>query len=292
MSHQRGGGARLSLRLWVELATAIPAKYRDSTQQLQFALWEVRDWLWPNGWKRSRMMPRLRHAMAEVDRMRFTTALPGGGRTSWRAVGFTGIFPPNARLDDRAIAHIELPPGSGHGPLIHRPSLRALGLHSAPQYRAALGMAYHWWDRAINGKYILPQRRRLARSPTGLPVTITGEIITDRQGSPINNKIMIIAGKKRKPHPDLVWLDQNGERTTFEHAALEPNPTASARYPIFEGADLIRLFHPDVATGANRRQQIKRARRELEKMAAAGLCVIEDIDGGYRIMPPQWWGPK
>ena len=296
ISYQRGGGARLALRMWVEFVTAVPINQRSREQQIEFALWEIRDWLWPDGWTRTSQFPRLRQAMAEVDRMRLTVNLPSGGRTAWRAVGFLGLFPPNARLDDRAIAQINLPPGSGHGPLVHKPTLRELGLRSAPQYRAALGMAYHWWDQAVNGNYILPHRKSLLTNPQGMPLKNTGEIIRDKDSYPIA-RLMIGAGTRRKPHPDLVWISEQHELVPYEHAALEKNPAAwglngKSGYPIIKGNDLIQLFHPTISKGKNRYVQLTRARTELKKMAAADLCIIEEADGGYRIMPPQWWGPR
>lgn len=295
-SYQRGGGAAPELRLWVEFATAVPVDKRYREQKIEFALWEARDWLWPEGWNRTRQFPRLRQAMFKVDQMRLIVNLPSGGRTAWRVVGFLGMFPPNARLDDKAIAQINLPPRSGHGPLVHKPTLRQLGVQSAPQYRGALGMAYHWWDQAVNGRYILPYRKRLLTNPQGMALKKNGEIIRDKVGDPIS-RLMTGAGDRRKPHPDLVWINDKGELVPYEHAALEKNPAAwglngKKGYPIIKDNDLIQLFHSDVAKGVNRRVRLTRARSELEKMAKNDLCVIEEIDGGYRIMPPQWWGPR
>lgn len=298
-SYQRGGGAAPELRLWVEFVTQVPVDMRYREQKIEFVLREIRDWLWPNGWDRSRQFPRLRQAMFRVDQMRLIVKLPGGGRTAWRAVGFLGMFPPNAKLDDKAIAQINLPPGSGHGPLVHKPTLRQLGVQSAPQYRAALGMAYHWWDQAVKGNYIRPYRKSLLTNSEGIPLNSAGEIIRDKYGNPIK-KLFIGSGTNRKPHPDLVWINAQRNKcdlVPFEHASLEKNPAAwglngKAGYPIIEGNDLIKLFHPTVSEGENRYVQLTRARSELEEMAKANLCVIEDIDKGYRIMPPQWWGPR
>ena len=63
-------------------------------------------------------------------------------------------------------------------------------------------------------------------------------------------------------------------------------------YPIIKDNDLIKLFHHAVSEGANRYVQLTRARSELEEMAKTNLCVIDNVDRGYRIMPPQWWGPR
>ena len=75
---------------------------------------------------------------------------------------------PGSHNVDGDVAQIKLPPGSGHGPLVHKPTLRQLGVQSAPQYRGALGMAYHWWDQAVNGSYILPYRKKLLTNPQGM----------------------------------------------------------------------------------------------------------------------------
>ena len=293
--YQGGGGAALPLRIWVEVVTAVRIEDRERGRSvpIPFTLREMIEAQWPDGWQRNNQMPRLRRGMADVDRLRFTVQLPGGGRTSWRAVGWTGIFPHDARLDDVAIAHVILPPGSSHGPKIHKPTLRRLGVKSAAKYRAALGMAYHWWDRAIKGRYILPYRKQLLRDRYGNPAKADGRAILDGSGRPIQ-KLMIGSGKKRRPHPDLVWIDDQGHLAPFEHAAQEKHPTAwglegKKGYPIIRGNDLIRLFDSKVKKEKQRRKQLSKARRNLEEMKKEGLCVTENVDGGYRIMPPQWW---
>ena len=293
--YQGGGGAALPLRIWVEVVTAVRIEERERGRPIPipFTLREMIEGQWPDGWQRNNQMPRLRRGMADVDRLRFTVQLPNGGRTSWRAVGWTGIFPPDARLDDVAIAHVILPPGSSHGPKIHKPTLRRLGVKSAAQYRAALGMAYHWWDRAIKGRNILPYRKQLLRDRYGNPAKVDGGAILDGSGRPIQ-QLMIGSGKNRRPHPDLVWIDDQGNLAPFEHAAQEKNPAAwglegKKGYPIIRRDDLIRLFDPNVKKGTQRRKQLSNARRNLEAMAKEGLCVIENVDGGYRVMPPPWW---
>lgn len=293
--YQGGGGAALPLRIWVEVVTAVRIEDRERGRSvpIPFTLREMIATQWPDGWQRNNQMPRLRRGMADVDRLRFTVQLPGGGRTSWRAVGWTGIYPHDARLDDVAIAHVILPPGSSHGPKIHKPTLRRLGVKSAAKYRAALGLAYHWWDRAIKGQYILPYRKQLLRDRHGNPAKVDGVAILDGSGKPIQ-QLMIGSGKKRRPHPDLVWIDDQGNLAPFEHAAQEKHPTAwglegKKGYPIIRGDDLIRLFDSKVRKGTQRRKQLSNARRNLEAMAKEDLCVIENVDGGYRIMPPPWW---
>lgn len=293
--YQGGGGAALPLRIWVEVVTSVRIEDRERGRSvpIPFTLREMIAGQWPDGWQRNNQMPRLRRGMADVDQLRFTVKLPGGGRTSWRAVGWTGIFPHDARLDDVAIAHVVLPPGSSHGPKIHKPTLRRLGVKSAAQYRAALGMAYHWWDRAIKGRYILPYRKQLLRDRYGNPAKVDGGAILDDSGRPIQ-QLMIGSGKKRRPHPDLAWIDDQGNLAPFEHAAQEKNPAAwgledKKGYPIIRGDDLIRLFNPKVKKGTQRRKQLSYARQDLEAMAKEVLCVIETVDGGYRVMPPPWW---
>jgi len=293
--YQGGGGAALPLRIWVEVVTAVRIEDRERGRSIPipYTLREMIATQWPDGWQRNNQMPRLRRGMADVDRLRFTVQLPGGGRTSWRAVGWTGIYPHDARLDDVAIAHVILPPGSSHGPKIHKPTLRRLGVKSAAQYRAALGMAYHWWDRAIKGRYILPYRKQLLRDRYGNPAKADGRAILDGSGRPIQ-KLMIGNGEKRRPHPDLVWIDEQDNYAPFEYAAEEKNPAAwglegKKGYPIIRGDDLIRLFDSKVKKGIQRRKQLSNSRRNLATMEKEGLCVIEDMDDGYRIMPPPWW---
>ena len=45
---------------------------------------------------------------------------------------------------ERVQLAVDLPPGSGKGPLIDRPALRAAGVVSAPAYRLALSLSALW----------------------------------------------------------------------------------------------------------------------------------------------------
>ena len=176
--------------------------------------------------------------------------------------------------DDEILMEIELPPGSGRGPLIHRVVLRGYGVQSAALYRAYLSAAYLWDEFGTHaGKVIQATRPAVLRDDEGSLLDSKGRKIADREGRPI----------RRWSHPKAVPL---GER--------EPNPAAS-RYPILSEYDLLRMVN---ATGTDQSRAAKiAARRTFEKMAEDEVIILESglraANGrpGLRIMPPENWGP-
>ena len=80
--------------------------------------------------------------------------------------------------DSDVVFEVKLPPGSGSGPLVYKPYLREIGRHSAPGYRATLGLCY-LWDRYGSNKGIFKQATipRLARNDQGELVNSDGEVL-------------------------------------------------------------------------------------------------------------------
>ena len=62
-------------------------------------------------------------------------------------------------LDDPVRIIVDLPPGSGNGPLIDN-SIRRWGVKSAPAYRLLLNLAYAWYEP---GRTHFPAGRRNSR---------------------------------------------------------------------------------------------------------------------------------
>ena len=95
--------------------------------------------------------PRLMRAAAALDTMdaRIPWHDPTTGRGGLRRVVSMGDIPrgPDA-LDDNVRFVVDLPPGSGPGPVVP-PTLGAWGARSAPAYTALLNLAYRWFDPGV-----------------------------------------------------------------------------------------------------------------------------------------------
>ena len=150
---ERGGGpaAPLALRLFVEAVLAAPYDERNAGQPvvLQVTLRDLLDRLYP-GPRRPRpneYWPRLMSAVEALDTMdaRIPWHDPETGRGDLRRVVSVGGIPrgPGA-LDDVVRMIVDLPPGSGPGPLVS-PTLGEWGAKSAPAYTAMLNLAYRWF---------------------------------------------------------------------------------------------------------------------------------------------------
>ena len=112
-------------------------------------------------------------------------------------------------LDDLALFDVELPPGSGRGPLVNRPSAHQLGLIAAPAFRLYLNLT-GYWDRfgTFNGRLIGPTIRKVKRNEAGYLVDARGEIVTEN-GKP----------SRRATHPRAVELfDADG--APLDHPAV------------------------------------------------------------------------
>ena len=153
----RGGGrgAPLALRLFVEAVLAAPYEVRDAGQPvvLQVSLRDLLDRLYPGPRrpKPNEYWARLMSAVEALDSMdaRIPWHDPETGRSGLRRVVSVGDIPhgPNA-LDDMVRMIVDLPPGSGPGPVVS-PTLGAWGVKSAPAYTAMLNLAYRWFDPGV-----------------------------------------------------------------------------------------------------------------------------------------------
>ena len=153
----RGGGrgAALALRLFVEAILAAPYDQRHAGQPvaLQVTLRDLLDRLYPGPRKPrpNEYWPRLMRAVEALDTMdaRIPWQDPNTGRGELRRVVSMGGIPrgPGA-LDDVVRMVVDLPPGSGPGPMV-TPTLGAWGARSAPAYHALLNLAYRWFDPGV-----------------------------------------------------------------------------------------------------------------------------------------------
>ena len=257
MSLARGRGAPLALRLWVEAMLAVPnGKRRWRATRITCTLRDLVEGLWPNGsYRRSKDLPRLIGSLRIVDQARIPW---DEGRSLWRTVSLTSVPRDMRALDTPIVFDVSLPPGSGQGPLIHRPTLRRYGVESAPAYRAYLSLCWYW-DRygTVNGSMVGATRPEVRRDAAGYVLDARGNVVTEH-GQPT----------RRATHLKAV---HTGRR--------ESNP-AVMQYPVLSSDDLVRMCYPEVAKNANtRRVQALRARETLEAMQRDGVIqLIETVD--------------
>jgi len=147
----RGRGAPLDLRLAVGACVLTPHAARAARGRLAVTVRELRDFLFPHGWKRWRDWPRIRDALFRAR----DYVIPGpflleGRRVgNWLPFALRGEPGEDAALDDLVLIDVELPPGSGHGPVIDRRELARLGVVSAPRFRAYIAAHSVAWRPGV-----------------------------------------------------------------------------------------------------------------------------------------------
>ncbi len=152
---RRGQAAPLPLRLWVSAILGVGLNNRSRGRvEYRLTLRDLLDgWLYPRAEsKRGRprpgeYLPRL-EAAADVlmsSRARVDWEDPGTGKGGRRLVVQVLDLPRAGRLDDELRIVVDLPPGTQTGPPVSQ-RLGVIGLKSARQYRALLGLAYRWWE--------------------------------------------------------------------------------------------------------------------------------------------------
>ena len=153
----RGGSpaAPLALRLFVEAVLSVELSQRRSGRPvaLNMTLRDLLARLYP-GPRRPKPVeywPRLMRAVEALDKMdaRIPWHDPATGRGGLQRVVSVGSIPrgPDA-LDDNVRVVVDLPPGSGPGPLV-TPTLGRWGARSATAYNALLNLAYRWFDPGV-----------------------------------------------------------------------------------------------------------------------------------------------
>lgn len=137
----RGRGAhivaRLAVACFVLPAGAAPDVRREWTPTVR----ELRDFCFPHGWERRRHWPAMRAALATLN----AALIPYGAGRFWRPFRPWDDPGAGASLDDRLRIDLLLPPGTVSGPPIDRAELAALGVDSAPRFRAYIGVHSVAW---------------------------------------------------------------------------------------------------------------------------------------------------
>ena len=149
-SMERGHGAPLALRLWVEsiLAVGLTDRANPWPTVLEIPLRDLLRKLYPSA-RRPRpneYWPRLMQAVEILDSTRIPWEDPETGKGGLqRIVNVSSIPRGPGKLDDAVRVIVDLPPGSGSGPVVS-PNLARYGVQSAPLYRGLLNLAYLWFD--------------------------------------------------------------------------------------------------------------------------------------------------
>ena len=146
----RGGGAPLALRLWVEAILSVPMEERDTPHpvSMEVDLRTMRKRLWPKSW-RGYNTDRLRRTLEDV-----STALdtweaawpwhdPTTGQSGTRRIVLISDI--GKSLDDVMRIIVDLPPGAATGPQVPS-TLGEWGAKDAAAYRALLNLAFEWYE--------------------------------------------------------------------------------------------------------------------------------------------------
>ena len=269
----QGNGAPVPLRLFVDILLCLPSKIRHIAghQKVFATLRQLRDAIWPNGWQRGRDYPKLVRAMNSLT----TSGVPWEGGF-WRPITVRNV---PVELDDVAIFDVELPPGSGRGPLVNRPSAHRLGLISAPAYRLYLNLT-GYWDRfgTYKGRLVGPTIRKVKRNQAGYLIDARGQIVR-AGGKPT----------RRATHPLAVELfDTDGS------PLRERNP-AVTRYPAITLDQLAAMAYAehDLRNGIPRMRLEARNKalvKVLQETGASIEAVTDHPEGRQntiRVLPPE-----
>ena len=152
---QRGRGAPLALRLWIEAVLSVPLEDRLYNQPvaMEVPLRDLLARLYPST-RRPRpneYWPRLEAAVEALEspQARIPFQDPTSGESGLQRVVLVSRIPrgPGA-LDDKIRFIVDLPPGAHDGPVVS-PNLAQWGVQAAAPYRALIGLAYRWWHPGV-----------------------------------------------------------------------------------------------------------------------------------------------
>ena len=196
----RGRGAPLDLRLAVAACILTPYVARSARGRLVVTVRELRDFLFPNGWRRLRDWPRVLEALRRVG----LYTIPDGHGGRWYPVRLVRDPGDDPELGQAVLIDVELPPGSAAGPPIDRRELARRGVGSGPGFRAYIAAHTVTW---LPGKtrVVIPHSkyRTWARNLDAYPVLTRG----DRRRLAFGAKDQ---GKRTVARIDSPWEDLPG----------------------------------------------------------------------------------
>ena len=288
----RGRGAPLAQRLFVEVLTAVhvgardpewitapPVTLRDLFNWCWPRYWDLEKWNkhahkwgdWAGGYDRSKHLRPLCCALVELDNMRILH-----DRFERRLIRVDDLPTAATALDEPIPLFVRHLPGSDRGPMIDRATARRWGVVSAPAWRGTIRLAYVW-DEAKgrnHGARIYATRPVVARGAGGVILGADGKPLRDRRGAVVKD------WSDRR----AVRLGANGKPAGAGNPpAWERNPAAD-RVPVLGPDDLIHLHYDDNITRSNRRERLHQSREALRSKEAAGEVVIETDGAGWRIV--------
>ncbi len=269
---ERGRGASVELRIWTEALLSVDPRDRATGPLRQhITMKDLVKALWPYDWSGpSRDGPRLLRALNACH----NAVLPwtGGYWVAVRVVNYPDVRNPASPL----VLDVELPPGSGVGPLVHRPTLRHYGVRDGYAYRLSLALAYHW------NRHLTAQGKRL---PPTIPVVERDDdgTVLGADGKPLKKT------KKKGGGPVTHWNDPRAVRTGKDAR----NPQME-RLPGLTEFDLLILGAPGFEK-KDRRPRHRAKERVIEAlmtMAMRGDVVLlsDARTKAWRVEPPDWWG--
>ena len=269
-----GGSALIEWRLFNEVLMSVsPGRNRTyevvslcmTVRELACRIWPPKN---PNsmspGWQSRREgWPLLMRALGGLNK----TAIQVGPDEAWLPV-LTRRFPPSGDMDGMVIFEVRWPPNSRQGGLVHRPTLRRLGVRSSRLYRTYLGLCW-LWDRHLTSHgwmWGATQRVVERHGPTGA-------VLVDEKPLEERRKLVF-----RASHPKAIpVLDEKGGETLERHRLADRCPSMGVR-------DRILLTHGciDESNGNQR----GRADQDLFELERYDICVVEQAThADWRIFP-------
>ena len=223
----------------------------------------------PENFRMGRDYPAVKEAFHRVHNM----FIASKGGSLWSVVSITKLPGPN--LDDVAVISLEYPTAQLNGAKIHRETLRRYGRESNPKYRLYGALCVYWDTYGTHSGWIIRATRPImARNPEGYLVDVKGQVLTQRNGSPITS---------------------SNDRRAVRTGGMERNPAAD-RYPALSKDDIATFAYgapmkeTSHSTIRNRRRNAFKALMDIQ---ADENCIVEETTvevNKWRVLPPnQFW---
>ena len=258
-----GQGAPITPRLWFGFQMALPQEMRNGRDvRMNFTLEEIVSWLWPNGWRRKRDLPKLAQGLHDLNHLGIVYE-----RVKWLLVRPVKLPTWETRLNDELRVDVTSLPGSDRGPMIDTVRLWQLGVKAGAPWRAWIRLAY-LWDNAkmLNGGYrIYATRPEVLRASDGTILDASSKPVHTPDGRPVTD-----------------WNHPSAVRT----GNIERNPQAD-RIPILDNRDLAHLgFDDSDVPRGTLRERASETRRWLREMERLGAVVLEWHGDKVRVLQP------
>ena len=201
--------APLALRIFIESCLAVPMNHRGVRVRLSLPFRDFLGRLWPHELPRPAIRYRqLEQAVAALDSIvaRIPWEGPDGKGGLWRVIDIANLPRGPDHLDDEIVIGVELPPGSGPGPVVS-PRLHEYG-NTATSYRALLNLPYRWFDPGRTRTKVGDRHWVQSEDPSRYPT------MTDRELLSICYPISSVTGAARR-------LLVHRARRTLERLAVD-----------------------------------------------------------------------